>query len=142
MLNVIIGINALLFFCLCGILVLLNISWNGKNYDLKDYIFRGGPTSGELSSRVFWSFWLMINSLLPLEIECAVQINKLIYSFYVVADGWMAEPDYVLREVKQCKVRNMNMIEELGGIKYLFCDKTGTLTQNHLEFKAFSVADT
>jgi P-type E1-E2 ATPase len=40
----------------------------------------------------------------------------------------MSEPDYLLKEVKSCKVRNMNMIEELGEIEYLFCDKTGTLT--------------
>jgi len=40
----------------------------------------------------------------------------------------MSTPDYLLKEVKSCKVRNMNMIEELGEIEYLFCDKTGTLT--------------
>ena len=52
----------------------------------------------------------------------------------------MAVPDFLLKEVKSCKVRNMNMIEELGEIEYLFCDKTGTLTQNELEFKAISIA--
>jgi P-type E1-E2 ATPase len=50
------------------------------------------------------------------------------YSAFVNADGWMAVPDYVIKDVKSCKVRNMNMIEELGDISYLFCDKTGTLT--------------
>jgi P-type E1-E2 ATPase len=54
----------------------------------------------------------------------------------------MAIPDFDLKEVKSCKVRNMNMIEELGEVEYLFCDKTGTLTQNELEFKAFSLPKT
>jgi P-type E1-E2 ATPase len=40
----------------------------------------------------------------------------------------MAEPDFVLRDIKTCRVGNMNMIEEFGDIEYLFCDKTGTLT--------------
>ena len=70
----------------------------------------------------------MLNSMMPLEIEVAVQMNKLMYSAFVNADGWMAVPDYVIKDVKSCKVRNMNMIEELGDISYLFCDKTGTLT--------------
>ena len=55
-------------------------------------------------------------------------------------DGGMATPDYVTKGIKTCKVRNMNIIEELGEIEYLFCDKTGTLTQNKLAFRAFSVA--
>lgn len=82
----------------------------------------------------------MLNGLLPLEVECAIQISKLIYTGFIGADGWMAAPDYLLKEVKSCKIRNMNMIEELGEIEYLFCDKTGTLTQNELEFKAISIA--
>ena len=70
----------------------------------------------------------MLNTLMPLEVECAVQISKLVYTFFIGSDGWMSTPDYLLKEVKSCKVRNMNMIEELGEIEYLFCDKTGTLT--------------
>ena len=81
----------------------------------------------------------MLNSMIPLEIEIAIQINKLLYSGFVTFDGWMTVPDYQIKDVKSCKVRNMNMIEELGDISYLFCDKTGTLTQNELEFKSFSI---
>jgi len=54
----------------------------------------------------------------------------------------MAVPDYIVKDIKHCKVRNMNVIEELGEIEYLFCDKTGTLTQNELAFRAFSIAGT
>lgn len=48
----------------------------------------------------------------------------------------MAIPDFEVNDIVKCTVRNLNMIEELGEIEYLFCDKTGTLTQNILEFKA------
>ena len=54
----------------------------------------------------------------------------------------MMQPDYELGNIKQCKVRNMNMIEEMAEIEYVFCDKTGTLTQNELLFKAITVSPT
>lgn len=35
--------------------------------------------------------------------------------------------------------RNSDLIEELGQIDFVFSDKTGTLTQNKMIFKKFSV---
>ena len=54
----------------------------------------------------------------------------------------MTIPDFKIKDVKHCKVRNLNMIEELAQIEYLFCDKTGTLTANVMQFKACSIAST
>ena len=63
---------------------------------------------------------------------------KMIYSSFITNDAQMMIPDYDIKDVVGCTVRNLNMIEELGEIEYVFCDKTGTLTQNVLEFKALS----
>ena len=37
-------------------------------------------------------------------------------------------------------VKNFSLHEDLAQIDFIFCDKTGTLTQNELIFKAFKVA--
>jgi P-type E1-E2 ATPase len=39
------------------------------------------------------------------------------------------------------KAQSSNLNEELGTIHYIFSDKTGTLTQNIMDFKKFSVGN-
>ena len=43
------------------------------------------------------------------------------------------------RDIVSCSVKNFNLHEDLAQLDYMFCDKTGTLTQNELIFKAFKI---
>ncbi len=43
------------------------------------------------------------------------------------------------RDLVACSVKNFNLHEDLAQLDYMFCDKTGTLTQNELIFKAFKI---
>ena len=58
-----------------------------------------------------------------------------------LAQGYFIECDWMLYDIKNDispKVQSSNLNEELGMISYIFSDKTGTLTQNIMEFQRFS----
>ena len=44
---------------------------------------------------------------------------------------FFADPE----DMKFALCRNSDLIEELGQVEFVFSDKTGTLTQNKMEFK-------
>jgi len=56
----------------------------------------------------------------------------------VVDDEEDEEGNLKERDMIPCRVQSMQLPEELGCIHHIFCDKTGTLTKNELEFRGIS----
>ena len=45
------------------------------------------------------------------------------------------------KDVSRLKCNTINLHEELAEVEYIFCDKTGTLTQNELVYNSISILD-
>lgn len=73
--------------------------------------------------------------MIPFESVVMIEICRYFFTHIVEGDYHL----YHEGSGNLVKVQNPAIIEELGHIKYLFFDKTGTMTQNKLEFREMRV---
>ncbi|XP_076104563.1 phospholipid-transporting ATPase ID-like isoform X1 [Mytilus galloprovincialis] len=85
---------------------------------------------------VFFSYIIILNTVVPISLYVSVEIIRLVNSMWINWDVKM----YYDKVKTAAKARTTTLNEELGQIEYIFSDKTGTLTQNIMEFKKCSIA--
>ena len=76
-----------------------------------------------------------MNTLIPLSLVVSIEFIKLVQAPFMNHDINM----YDESSLKQCEPMNMTLHEEMAQIKYIFADKTGTLTANIMQFKACTI---
>jgi len=88
----------------------------------------------------FITFFILYNNLIPISLQVTLELVKVIQAMYINSDEKMHHVDKDLGVDTYALARTSNLNEELGQIKYVFSDKTGTLTMNVMEYKKCSVA--
>lgn len=86
----------------------------------------------------FFSYILLFNTMIPISLVVTLEMVKYGQSFFMM---WDVDMYSTLRR-KFVEVNSCSLNEEMGQIKYIFSDKTGTLTTNKLVFKKAFIWDT
>uniref|UniRef100_A0AAQ4S2A7 Phospholipid-transporting ATPase n=1 Tax=Gasterosteus aculeatus aculeatus TaxID=481459 RepID=A0AAQ4S2A7_GASAC len=84
----------------------------------------------------FLTFIILFNNLIPISLLVTLEVIKFIQAFFI---NWDTDMLYEPTNTP-AMARTSNLNEELGQVKYIFSDKTGTLTCNVMQFKKCSVA--
>uniref|UniRef100_A0A8C6YB58 Phospholipid-transporting ATPase n=1 Tax=Naja naja TaxID=35670 RepID=A0A8C6YB58_NAJNA len=109
--------------------------WNQKHEGRDWYInlTYGGANNFGLN---FLTFIILFNNLIPISLLVTLEVVKFIQAYFI---NWDIDMHYELTDTA-AMARTSNLNEELGQVKYIFSDKTGTLTCNVMQFKKCTIA--
>lgn len=85
----------------------------------------------------FLTFLILYNNLIPISLQVTAEIVRFFQAKFIAMDGEM----YHQETDTPALARTSNLNEELGMVRYVFSDKTGTLTCNVMEFRKCSIAE-
>ena len=133
--NVIYNFIILFFMCLISGIV-QGVTWSqGTN---SEAYFEFGSIGGRPSLDGFITFWsavVLFQNLVPISLYITLEIVRLLQAFFIFSDTYM----YYDKLDYPCTPKSWNISDDLGQIEYIFSDKTGTLTQNVMEFKKCTI---
>ena len=125
----------LFFMCLVSGIV-QGVTWakSRTSSDFFEYGSIGGspPLDGFIT---FWSSVILFQNLVPISLYITLEIIRTAQAFFIYSDTFM----YYERLDYPCTPKSWNISDDLGQIEYIFSDKTGTLTQNVMEFKKCTI---
>ena len=119
-----------MLFCLG----LANYYWSTSSN--RPYISENFTDYSLQTFQVCLSYYLLFKEIIPLSLNISNEVNRIFQTAWIEADANF----YSLLTGKRGKCLTFNLHEDLGAVKHIFTDKTGTLTANKLNFKAISIA--
>ncbi|OVA13709.1 Phospholipid-transporting P-type ATPase [Macleaya cordata] len=138
-------------FVMCVVVALGMGLWLRNNEDQLDTLpyyrrryFTSGSNNGKtykfygMVMEILFSFLssvIVFQIMIPISLYITMELVRLGQSYFMIEDKRMYDSNSQSRF--QC--RSLNINEDLGQIRYVFSDKTGTLTENKMEFRRASV---
>ncbi|RZF42200.1 hypothetical protein LSTR_LSTR004349 [Laodelphax striatellus] len=125
-----------LLIVLCLVSAIWNQIWTNAHTKLDWYLNLQAVFNRSFGYNLL-TFVILYNNLIPISLQVTLEIVRFVQAIFINMDIDM----YHEESNTPAMARTSNLNEELGMVKYIFSDKTGTLTRNVMEFKQCSVAD-
>ncbi|CCW61801.1 unnamed protein product, partial [Phytomonas sp. EM1] len=117
-------------FTFSGLAPWWNSAQAGRWY-LAFYLSRDEPV------KVFFyrylTYFILLSYLIPISLFVTIDLCKVVQAYWMRRDCEMMES--VDGKVRGCRANTSNLNEQLALVKFIFTDKTGTLTENVMRFK-------
>jgi phospholipid-translocating ATPase len=134
--NVVYNFIVLALMCLVSGVV-LGVFWAKPDtshayFEFGSYGNDNAATDGVIA---FWASVILFQNLVPISLYITLEIIRTLQAFFIYSDVLM----YYEKIDYPCTPKSWNISDDVGQIEYIFSDKTGTLTQNVMEFKKCTV---
>ncbi|KNC48318.1 uncharacterized protein AMSG_04549 [Thecamonas trahens ATCC 50062] len=120
---------------LCLVCAVGNSVWLRRNTHSAHYLALGNVNPRAAGALSFLTFVILFSTLIPISLYVSMETVKFGQSKLIDQDITMYYPP----KDTPAMSRTSSLNEELGQVQYIFSDKTGTLTQNYMAFKACSI---
>ncbi|KAM5180148.1 phospholipid-transporting ATPase IB isoform 1-T1 [Mantella aurantiaca] len=132
------NIQILVLFCILLVMALVSsvgaLLWNRKYGETNWYLGSSEAISTNFGYNLL-TFIILYNNLIPISLLVTLEVVKFTQALFI---NWDRDMYYADTDTP-AMARTSNLNEELGQVKYLFSDKTGTLTCNVMHFKKCSI---
>ena len=81
--------NVILMLLMAGSLTIANYFFTENNREAFSYIYQDGPDSGVFALGSFFSFYLILNSFMPLELPIIMEFSKFLATMFMQSDAAM-----------------------------------------------------
>ena len=127
------------------ITLIMSFKWNSSHpldkhwyLDIRTDEEKARNSSGNTFMRTFKQYLtdtVLFNTLIPISLYVTLEIVKIFQVHFMNNDLMMYDEE----SDTPCEARTSSLNEDLGQVRYVFTDKTGTLTENRMVFKNMSI---
>ncbi|KAL2819991.1 hypothetical protein BJX63DRAFT_380938 [Aspergillus granulosus] len=132
--NVIYNFIILFFMCLVSGIV-NGVAWASDTGSLVYFEEAYGSSPAVTGIITFWVALILFQNLVPISLYISLEIVRTAQAIFIHSDVFM----YYEKLGIACIPKTWNISDDVGQIEYIFSDKTGTLTQNVMDFKKCTV---